>query len=261
LSSPANPNRKIPIVYDASYYGYDLHVPLVDPRLTGIQTFTYSAAATVHRTNLHSFIPSGSSAVSYTPLVHSTDTVLSDLDTGVIYHEANGTAFNQDYIIEADMTAVVHQIQISAAFIVNVSNWVDGAAALSGVQLTLASYENASMPLFQPYVAIYRPSSAFTALAANGAHLLILRDFIDVPFRIRQNSPVTLNIQILTTGTSANDTFQVGIVDMYPVGKSTAAKRLFPSEFILHVHPVPEHIEEVNKWTQYELLGTGLKKE
>ena len=158
------------------------------------------------------------------------------------------------------MSAAVHQIQVSAAFILNVSAWVDGTPALAGVQFQLSSFEATAAPLLQPVTTIFRPSSAFSALGANGAHLFIIRDFIDLPFQIHQNAPVTLNIQILTTGTSANDTYQVGIVDMYPVHKTTAAKRMLPSELIIHVHPTPEHTEELNKMTGWTLLGSGVNK-
>jgi hypothetical protein len=255
-----NQKRKIPAVYDAANYGYDLKIPLVDPRLTGATTFTGSASATVHRTTDHDFTPSGSTSVAYTPLLHSTDTVLTSLDTHLIYHEGNNTPFDQDYLIPADMTAIVHQIELSFAVALNCSAYVDGSPVLNYVRLEIASYQRSSAPLLPPMTAILRPSSAFTALAATGTHLFIVRDTIDIPFRIQQNGPITLNMQINVTGDSANDTIQVGIVDVYPVAKTSATKRLFASELIAHIHTAPEHIENVNQLTDWTLLGSGVNK-
>ena len=260
MSFPANPRRKLPLVYDAAYYGYDLHVPLVDPRLTAVQTFTMSASATAFQTTAEDFIPSGTTSVNYTPLLHSLDPVLTNLDTGLIAHEGNTTAFNQDYLIEADMSAVVHQLQISAAFALNVSTWVDGTLLLDGLRVSIASYQSNAKPIMPPYVTIIRPETAFTALSANGTHLFIVRAYVDVPFKIAIHGPVVINLQILTAGAAGTDTYQIGIVDMYPVHKTTAAKRLFPSEIIAHIHPIPEHTEELDKETGYTLLGIGNNK-
>lgn len=259
--SSANPNKKkIPAVYDASYYGYDLKIPLVDPRLTGVTTFTGSDAATVHRTTVHNFTPSGTTSVAYTPLLHSTDNILTSNDTYVLYHEGNDTAFDQDYLIEADMTAAVHQIQASFAVALK-DTWSDSTDfLLSSVEMTIASYERTATPLFQPYTVKLSPSSVFSAFTASGVHLFIIRATIDIPFRIKQNGPMTLNIKINTAGSAAADTFQVGIVDTYPVGKTSATKRNFASELIAHIHPIPEHMDELNKETDYELEGTGVKK-
>ena len=255
-----NPVRKIPVVYDASYYGYDLHLPLVDPRITGVQTFTYSASATVFGTNTRLFTPSGTTQVSYTPLMHSLDSVLSNLDTGVIYHEGNNTAFDQDYMLPMPTTSTLDHIQVSAAFILNVSNWVDGAAILNYVQFQVASYQARTSPLLPVQTVIFRPENVFTALSANGAHLFIVRGAISIPAEARNHAAYTLNIQINVSGTSANDTYQIGIVDMYPTVKSSAAKRLFPSELIAHLEPTPEHLEEIQPFTTYELGGTGVRK-
>lgn len=260
MSFPQNPRRKVPVVFDAAYYGYDLRIPLVDARLTGVQTFTYSAAATVHRTNERLFTPTGTTQVAYTPLMHSTDSVLSNLDTGVIAHEANNTAFDQDYVIPVPTTSVLDHIQVSAAFCLNVSNWVDGSPILNYVQFQVASYEDRAAPLLNTQTTIFRPDTVFTALAANGAHLFIVRGAISIPARANNHAAYTLNIQINVSGTSANDTYQIGIVDMYPVHKTSAAKRLFASELIPHFHPIPEHLEKKLKFTEYELLGTGVPK-
>lgn len=254
-----NPIRKIPVVYDASYYGYDLHMPLVDPRLSGVQTFTYSASATVHRANHRLFTP-GSTQVSYTPLMHSIEPVLTNLDTGLIYHEGDNTAFDQDYMLPMPTTSTLDHIQVSAAFILNVSNWVDGTPALTSVEMTVSSYQARASPLMQPQTVLFRPETAFSALGANGAHLFIVRGAIAISSEARNHAAYTLNIKINTTGTSANDTYQVGIVDMYPTAKTTAAKRMFQSELIAHLEPTPEHLEEIQPFTTYELGGTGVRK-
>lgn len=198
--------------------------------------------------------------VSYTPLMYDTDSVLTNLDTGVIAHEGDGVAFDQDYMIPMPTTSMLTGIQVSAGFILNVSNWVDGSPILNYVQFQLGSYQANGSPLFQPRTSIFRPETVFTALGANGAHLFILRG--NIPFNMRANTSaaLTLNVQINVSGTSANDTYQIGIVDMYPVHKTSAAKRLFPSELIAHIEPLPEHVEELNEFTDYELGGTGYKK-
>lgn len=255
-----NPVRKIPVVYDSAYYGYDLHLPLVDPRLTGVQTFTYSASATVHKTNSRLFTPSGTTQVSYTCLMHSTDSVLTDLDTGLIAHEANNTAFDQDYSLPTMTTSVLDAIQVSAAFCLNVSTYVDGSPILNYVEFTVASYQARASPLMGPQTVIFRPESAFTPLAAAGAHLFIVRRAIPIAAESRHASAYTMNVKVNVSGTSANDTYQIGIVDMYPTHKTTAAKRMFPSELIAHLELTPEHIDEIQPFTTYELGGTGVRK-
>ena len=254
--------RKVEVNYDAANKGYDLVLPLADPSLTGVQTFTMSAAATVYRTRTRTFKPDGINNTQYVNLPYEQNTVLTNLDTGVIAHEANNTAFNQDYVIPMPVTSMVSNIQVSAAFILNVSNWVDGSPILNYVEMTLAAYHSPGSPIFQPQVQRFSPDSAFTALAANGAHLFIVRGNIPWNFKAVSGggAAVTLNIAINVTGTSANDTYQIGIVDMYPVHKSSATKQLFQSQLVVHAYPLPDHVEELNEFTPYSLEGTGYKK-
>ncbi len=252
--------RRVPLVYDASSYGHDLPIPLIDPTLTGTKEITFSAAGTVHRSTVHDFAPTGGSATDYVPLIHSTDSLLSNLDTGLIVHEGDNTAFEQNYLLESDMSAAVHQIQCSFAVAMTVAAWTDATLALDSVSITLSSYMNAGQPLDQPQTLVIRPSSAFSALAAAGTHLFIVREVIDIPLSLRVHGPLIMNIKINTTGTRGSDTYQVGLVDMWPIAKSTAAKRLLPSELIMHMHPIPEHVEELVKYTDYEMEGTGVRK-
>lgn len=244
--------KRIPLTYDLASYGHDLPIDLIDPTLTGATEFTFSAAATVHRSTVHDFT-AGGSAINYTPLLHSVDSLLSNLDTGLIIHEGDNTAFNQDYLIEADMTAAVHQIQLSFAVAMTVGTWSDATLALDSVSITLASYMQSQSPITQPVTKVIRPSSAFSALAAAGTHLFKIRDYIDIPMKLRVHGPMTMNITINTTGTRGSDTYQVGLVDMWPVAKSTATKRLYPSQMVAHLHPLPEHARELAKYTDYDM--------
>ena len=248
--------RRIKPTFDLAYYGKDLHIDLVDPTLTGSTTFTYSAAATVHRTTVHDFTAAGSS-VNYVPLPHSTEKLLTTLDTALLVHEGDNTAFDQTYLIEADMTAALHQIQLSFAVAMNVASYTDATLALDSVSITLSSYMSSNSPITQPITKTIRPSSAFSALAAAGTHLFIIRDFLDIPMKLRVNGAMLMNIKINTTGSRGSDTYQVGLVDMYPIAKSTAAKRLYPSEIIVHIHPLPEHADELAKYTDFTIEGVN----
>ena len=252
--------RSVPVGYDSANYGQDIHFPLVDPKLENVQTFTMSASATQYDASRIQFIPSGTTSVSYTPMIHSTDSVLTDLDTGLIFHEGNNANFSQNYIISGYQSAVIQQLQISAAFALNVSAWVDGSPALEYVRFDIASYQSDAAPFMPEQTVIFRPVTAFTPLSAAGAHLFILRNVIDLPFEVMPKGRIVINIQVSVSGTSANDTYQIGILDMYPIHKTTAAKRLFPSEIIAHLNQLPDKVQELNRFTEYELKGTGVMK-
>ena len=260
MSQLRQQRRSVSVNYSASEYGKTFHIPLLDAKLTSWQTFSLSAAATEYGTNRSNFIPSGTTSVSYTPLLHSTDTILSNLDTAMMGHEGDKTAFNQSYIIRPDFYSVIEQLQLNVAFALNVSAWVDGTAALEYVQLQVSSYQSNAEPFQPPMTFIYRPVTAFTVLTANGTHLFIVRDVVNLPFKTMPGGAIILNFVVGTSGTSVNDTYQIGLVDSFPVIKTAGSKRFFGSEIIAHAMMLPEEATEPDKWTEWEMTGTGRSK-
>lgn len=245
--------RNVRGVYDSANYGYDLHIPIKDPRLTTVTTFTYSTGITEKQFNVEDFTPAGSE-IEYVPLLHSTDLVFMTDDTVPILHNGNGAAFNQNYLIEADMTAQLHQIEVCMAVALNCSAYTNGSLTINSIDITPQSFMAANQPLNNFGVQRILPDTAFTPLGATGLLVFIARGFVDIPAKLKQGAPLILNVVINTT-TSGTNTFQVGLLPRFADIVNNIAKDWNISEFIAHIHPLPEHIDEVLGNTTIDIEG------
>ena len=230
--------------FDSSYYGKDLHIPLEVPGLSR-QALTYSTA-TFGYSHDEDFTPNSvAGSTSYTPLLQGLDRTISNIDSGFIMHKGNDTAFNQNFLLHADMTAVMHQIQLSFAVALNVSAYTSDNFKINSVSISTRSFQGASKPT--PFGTdaphIIEPESAFANLTATGTQIFIVRHALDVPDLLYQDQPFTINITVNeTTGTG---TRQVGIVPLFPLFADAGNKTFYQSGMTMHIHPIPGHTNEL----------------
>lgn len=232
--------RSVLGVYDTSYYGYDLRFPLNTPNLTA-QSITFSTS-TFGRNADETFTPTTAGSVTYQTLLVDPDRLISNIDQGFICHLGNNTAFNQNYLIHADMTAVTHQIRLCFAVGLNVSAYTSGNFALSSVDISVQAFQNSQQPAMNsiPYTTHLSPQSAFSNLTAPGTQIMIIRADVDLSFLAYEQQPITINITVNeTTGTG---TRQVGLVPLFPLFATAGNKDFYESTAQVHIHPVPQHI-------------------
>jgi hypothetical protein len=246
--------RSVKGVYDSAQYGYDLHVPFKDYRLTNVTTFTYSTGISERQFFLESFTPSANTPVTYASLLHSTDLVFMSDDTVPILHAGDNTAFNRNYIMFADMSAQTHQIEVCLAVALNCSAYTNGSLNLNSVSITPQSFMAANQPLNNFGAQIFEPSTAFTALTATGLQIFVIRGFVDLSAKLKQAAPLVLNVTINTT-ISGTNTSQVGILPRFADITNNINKDWNISEFIVHIHALPEHIDEILGNTTIDIEG------
>ena len=157
------------------------------------------------------------------------------------------------------MTAALYQVQMMAAFALNCSAFVSGSLTITGVTLQVGSLTAGNVPAAYSTPAIpyfIAPNTAFTPLVATGTQIFIVRAGIDFNFVVRNQALLTLNITVNTT-ISGTNTSQVGIMPLYKISNTDTSRYspLYASMITGHIHPVPEHIEEVVPLTRVKMIG------
>ena len=115
-------------------YGEDLPLHLTTAGLSE-KSITFSSAAITRSTE--------DSGQPLDAIPH----VYSDTDTGLILHEGNDTTFNESYVFNSDMPAVIYKVSINVCMGLSVSAYSSGNFNLGNLIVTITS-EGASTKIF-----------------------------------------------------------------------------------------------------------------
>ena len=218
-------------------YGEDLALHLTSVGFTE-QSITYSAAAITRS------LDEGGQPLDAIPHVYS------DTDTGLILHEGNDTTFNESYIFESDMPAVIYKVSINVCMGLSVSAYSSGNFNLGNLIATITSEGSSTKNLYTNTFA-----SGATTTTATGVTLHWFTVDVVQPFRVFPNQPVTINLKLdctLGSGTS-----QQGIVTVAPFVKTAVMKSFAESAIIFHVHADLAHADDIFRYNMQRISDLG----
>ena len=235
LRVPSN-IKSIP-VYNTGDYGEDLALHLTSVGFTE-KEITFSTSAITRS------LDEGGQPLDAIPHVYS------DVDTGLILHEGNDTAFNVDYVFNSDMPAVIYKTSVNVCMALSVSAHTTGNFNLGNLVVTITEQGGSKRNIY---------TNTFASGAANlGATGVSLHWFtVDVvqPFQVFPNQPITINLSL--NSTLATGTSQAGIVSVAPYLKTAVMKSFAESCIILHAHADLAHADDVFRFNMKRVSQFG----
>lgn len=267
LIKDINPANTIRATYDAANPGVWLPIQL-DPIGLTESTITFSTAVFKRSTDLAFSAtstappvagqpPIPASATNYQYTLNSVERVLAVNDNGILLSEGSNTAFNEDYAaFVAPSSGIIDQLILNFAVCLDVSAYTAGSPNLNSVDLTLKSFAGPGQPdTTSPTGAIrVSPNSAFSALAATGTQILVIKRVInDFAFRVNQGQPLTLNITINeTTGTATRN---IGLLNSFPYLSTNQLKAFYPATIIAHLKTAGDSLTKVAQYSNTAISG------
>lgn len=256
IMTTRNAANTLRAVYDAANPG--VWIPIqIDPIGLTESTITFSTATfkrakdLAFSATLSGNPPLPASATNYQYALNSVERVLAVNDNGILLSEGSNTAFNEDYAsFPAPSNGVIDQLICNFAVCLDVSAYTSGSPNLTSVDLTLTSFANAGQPDTNGSGGTIRisPNSAFTALAATGTQIFIVKTVINnFSFRVNQGFPLTVNITINeTTGTATRN---IGLLNTFPYLTTNGLKAFYPPTIIAHLKTTGDSLSKVDQFT------------
>jgi hypothetical protein len=239
--------------FDTANPGIPLHYPLERPGRTQ-QLITFSTAAYANSADFD-FQTVGTTQTAHQQLMTDPDRIISDMTTGFIQHLGNNTAFAVNHLWIAPITGVIRQLQVCAAFGLNVSAFTSGTFSISSVDFSLQSWQASGQPSPFNSQATIRvlPETAFTPLGAIGTEIYVVTFTMDTFIRTFRGKPTTFSITVNeTTGTG---TRQVGIVPLFPMYAAAGNRAVYESQVIARMEALPDQAQDMVGLTDYNLTG------
>lgn len=224
--------KSIP-VYDNSTFGQDVFIPInlqTDATTTFIETsITGDAAATVY---IH--YPDSNAAGKVTP-IDDNDEVFMAANTFLMVGPANKTAFTRTFSWTPDMNAMVYKVSLQLAVAINASAWTSGTVSLGSVQVS--AIERNTLRQLVPTLTF---PDITTGLGATGTNICIIQADFTQKFPVYSTSPIDITITINSSATGTN-TWQSGILPLFPWNKTNVMKTWSASGIKFHVHATLDH--------------------
>lgn len=176
--------------------------------------------------------------------------VYSSTDTGLILHEGDDTTFNESYIFESDMPAVIYKVSINVCMGLSVSAYSSGNFNLGNLIATITSQGASTNNIYTNTFA-----SGATTTTATGVTLHWFTVDIVEPFRVFPNQPVTINLTL--DPTLGSGTSQQGLVTVAPFVKTAVMKSFAESAIIFHVHADLSHADEIFRYNMNRVSNLG----
>ena len=218
-------------------YGEDLALHLTTAGLSE-KSITFSSAAITRSTD--------DSGQPLDAIPH----VYSDTDTGLILHEGNDTTFNESYVFNSDMPAVIYKVSINVCMGLSVSAYSSGNFNLGNLIVTITSEGASTKNIYTNTFA-----SGATTTTATGVTLHWFTVDVVQPFRVFPNQPVTINLK--TDTTLGSGTSQEGIVTVAPFVKTAVMKSFAESCIIFHVHADLSHADDIFRYNMQRVSNLG----
>lgn len=269
LIKDINPPNTIRASYDAANPGIWLPIQL-DPIGLTESTVTFSSATFKRATDLAFSAsstappiagqpPIPAAATNYQYILNSVERVLAINDNGILLSEGSNTAFNEDYAaFVAPSNGVIDQLILNFAVCLDVSAYVAGSPNLNSIDLTFKSFAGPGQPdTTSPNSAVrISPNSAFTALAATGTQILVVKQVINnFAFRVNQGQPLTLNITINeTTGTATRN---IGLLNSFPYLTTNQLKAFYTPTIIAHLKTAGDSLTKVAQYSNTTISGVS----
>lgn len=202
--------------------------------------------------------PVPAAATNYQYLLNSVERVAMTNDNGILLSEAVNTAFNEDYAsFISPASGVIDQLICNFAVCLDVTVHA-GSPNLLSVDLSLRSYANTGALDNTSPTGIIRilPNSAFTALAAAGTQILIVKTVINnLQYRVNSGQPVTLNITINeTTGATTRN---IGVLNLFPYLTTNQPKVFYTPEIVAHLRAIPDGANRITQFSEMKISGVS----
>ena len=176
--------------------------------------------------------------------------VYSSTDTGLILHKSDNTTFNENYVFESDMPAVIYKVSINVCMGLSVSAYSSGNFNLGNLIATITSQGASTNNIFTNTFA-----SGATTTTATGVTLHWFTVDIVEPFRVFPNQPVTINLTL--DPTLGSGTSQQGLVTVAPFVKTAVMKSFAESAIIFHVHADLSHADDIFRYNMNRVSNLG----
>lgn len=202
--------------------------------------------------------PVPASATAYQYMLNNVERLYAVNDNAILLSEAAQTAFNENYAsFVSPANGVIDQLILNFAVCLDVTVHA-GSPNLNSVDLNLRSYLNTgTVDNTSPNAPIrILPNTTFTALAAAGTQILIVKRVInDLQFRVNAGQPVTLNVTI--NDTTGATTYDVGVLNVFPYLATNQLKAFYAPSIVAHIRAVPDAAQKVTQYTPMKISGVS----
>jgi len=216
---------RIKPVYNTGDYGHDVVFPLLQSQTSNVQSLTPSTAS-FHQTLHDSARPIDEVAM-----------FISNLDKCEQLHAGNDTNFDQTFLIQPDMSFFSYKIAVNMGFGLKVSAFTSGTVNLGNIHVTITEDGKGAGDTTIVDQIVDAGSSNLTA---TGEQIVAFHVDVIQPIKFTKARPIKVRIQTEVEETGTN-TWQVGMLPVYPLIAPAVAKQWLLSQVEVHAHASLDH--------------------
>jgi len=221
MSSPGQSPVLIKPVYDISYYGHDVTVPL--SMLAGSTVTLVPSTSTFVQTLDDTNVP-----IDEIPLV------VTDSDEMELVHAGDDADFDKTWVWVPDMSASLYKFTANFAVAMNVSAYTSGNFKISSVQVIVTQTKGTYSEVLIDR--LIDPGMSNMASATSQVALINLDT--QTAKKVFDKS---ITIQIKVNTSSGVGTYQCGIVPLYCYFSAHTPKVWTTSAIVMHLHGALDH--------------------